>query len=309
MTANGTGRFDSDLRANQNGVLIYVGMDTDLIYTVTKDGRMIWDSPDAPGVDLYAGGISRNGSLAVLGAVRSGSRPGFAVLVRRSAGFTPGSLAGTWNVCGFSNDHAAPDSGGNVGRVTFDGFGGWTSQTWWNVDGEIIPMADGAGTYAVDANGSCRIRFPGTGEVVGTVHPGGAFLAASGGAADGTSPTVYVFVRRAEGASAAILTGTYAIAGLEYDPAEGGFVSRAGTLVANGAGGFTATITRNEQGTILPVEEATGTYAIGPDGAMTLTSDGGETLQGGISPDGAYGVVGGSQGTLTPPCLHVFLRR
>ena len=46
-----------------------------------------------------------------------------------------------------------------------------------------------------------------------------------------------------------------------------------------------------------------------PDGLLTLTPTGGETMQGGVSQSGAFGVLGGSQGAGNPPCLYVFFRR
>ena len=160
------------------------------------------------------------------------------MFVRRSSGFGLGSLSGSWFGCGFSNNHTPPDTGGNVGLVDFDGLGGWTSSSWWNVDGAITASAPGAGTYEVDPDGSCRIRFGAGAELAGVVHPGGNLVVVSGGTAAGNWPTTYVLVRRSSGVTAATVTGSYALVGLGYDPGDDEFISRTGTVVADGAGGF-----------------------------------------------------------------------
>ena len=69
-------------------------------------------------------------------------------------------------------------------------------------------------------------------------------------------------------------------------------------MTFDGAGNFTATYTRNDNGTIVTGSDS-GSYSVASDGALSLTPEDGTTLEGSVGVNGdAIACGGGTKGAI-----------
>jgi hypothetical protein len=124
----------------------------------------------------------------------------------------------------------------------------------------------------------------------------------------GTPPAVAAALREATSAGLATFQGEYWIVCLARDPVSGDFRSFHGTASANGAGSVILTSTANTEGTITAEPPQTTTYSVAANGKFTVDA-GGDAIQGGISQDGKYAILGGGTVAGSAPTICVLCRK
>ena len=240
-----------------------------------------------------------------------GIKPGIYLTLRRGSGQTDASLSGGYRGCslGFITGVSKPEAG--TGSYTFGGDGTWSATFRTNVDGEVFgPHTYNLGTYTVAAAGGTNLLFDSGFTERGQLLAGGDVLCVSGGIVTGHSLLSHYFVREGSGMGTASLSGTYAVVGLFYDFGPGvlDWVGVGGTLTADGAGRYTATLRKNEETFISDPYTETGTYTVSATGHLVVTKGDGQVYEGGLSPDRTFGVYGGGTSTGSMPGVFFLVR-
>ncbi len=176
---------------------------------------------------------------------------------------------------------------GTVFTVTYDGNGGFSGSGTLNTGGNISSFAI-SGTYAVAADGTIA-----SSHLTPRVETSSGFVSADGNTivggafASGEMPYLRSMVRQGQpGASRASLVGPYLF--IVYS---GNGCTRL-QVTFDGAGNFTATYTRNDNGTIVTGSDS-GSYSVASDGALSLTPEDGTTLEGSVGVNGDVLVLAG----------------
>jgi len=307
ITADGAGSLDANTSHNDDTSVGGPDVQPGIPYSVAGDRTLSVLDPTMPGSTLAVGRVASNGGIALLGSIQDGEDPGLFLALRRSGTFNDASLDGDYAMCVFVHDDAADENGGDTGGLTFDGAGGAPGGVSVNRNGVISGAGFGA-TYTVAADGGFTLSFGALSNFRGGVLEGTNVIAAAGNTFNGEDPFFVVFVRLSAGASDALLNGSYFLVSLEYDVGGGAYRSVFGTLVADGAGGYTTSTRENVEGTVSGAAVGSaGTYAVAADGGLTLHVPG-ATLQGAVSPGGSFAVASGGVNGGENPMLYVLLR-
>lgn len=255
---------------------------------------------------VLAGCLAGGGGVAVATSIRGGDLPKLFGLLRETSGAGAVDLAGAWRF-GFFTVQAEGRS--SSGTATFDGIdaGVLDAGALLNLDGVLETATLGSpGAYAVAANGRVTLTFLFSGTFEGALDPTGE-LALLGGTTSGGIPGLLWFVKAATSASNATFSGDYCMVGLAFDYATPAMRSFGGGLAADGAGNALAQGTTNTEGTIGSTPPASLTYSVTADGTLTLVTPDG-TFVGGVSPSGAYAVVGGPNTAGADPAFYLLVR-
>jgi hypothetical protein len=140
----------------------------------------------------------------------------------------------------------------------------------------------------------------------GGVVAGGALAIWGGATTSGGDPALIVAVRSATSSTEGTFQGDYWIVRLARNHVTGGYSSLAGSLTADGVGGFALEGEANNEGT--PGSGSlTGSYVVDPDGTATLYLV--QPLPGGISQDGRFVVLGGAEAIVAYPTIALLVRK
>lgn len=261
----------------------------------------------------FTGGLARDGSVAAMTTITSHS-PAVLVLGRKGSGFSNASLAGDYHICAyFRNGGVDSELSWWGGTATFDGGGNCTGfVTGINNSGVIsLPGASTPfGTYTVAGDGTMVWTAPIGGPWQGGLFAGGELAVLAGSTQNGINFQFLLFlIRKGTGLSNATFSGSYRFVwtqALSVPPQRYQALTGAGT--AAGAGTFTSNefifINTDSEIQVSPAG-ANFTYAVAPDGALTL--EGGDYL-GGIAPSGRFAVVGGGTTGASLPSIVLFVR-
>ena len=270
------------------------------------------------GYPYATGRVSATGQHAALTWLEPGGIPGSLLALRRRADlpgadsdYTDADLAHVYNGCGLEYIPGSDLVRGTVGRYTFNGTGGWSGTYTVNLEGDVYgSQVFGPGAYSVNSAGGTTFIYESGFDLTGNLNENGDLLAVAGGISDGDALYQVVFVRAGTGLGNASLSGTYQLAGLYYDFRAGvqDWVAVGGTLTADGAGGYTATLRNNQATSISAPYTQTGTYAVSSSGELTLTRSSGEAFGGGLARDGTFAVFGGGTTDLSMPSLFFLVR-
>jgi len=246
-------------------------------YTIAADGAA---TVSVTGSTTMNGSVSADGGDAnrlVLAQVTPGQMPSIAIGVRQGqSAFTNANVEGTYRqvLLSRSVDHGA------VLTISFDGAGHFSYTEIENDAGVITPNAK-SGSYNVGADGAMTLFI--TDDLFsfsGGVSADANTLVLTRTTA-GQPPNLTVAVKQARNTfTPADFNGPYELVAYR-STGEFGVLS---TITPDGAGSFSATETRDDDGTIANVT-TTGTYRVDSSGALTLTVTGGSTGQGGLSTD------------------------
>jgi hypothetical protein len=301
LTADGVSMLSLTVTENVDGV-ITPQAPSGLGYALDAARNLRWQA--TPMTDIAAGGISADGRLAVLGTVQTGSFPALIFAGKRVGPHGAASLSGAYHVFGFVHDWSGPQDLTVFGTCTFDGVGTASLSALQNAGGSIAGPFPDAGTYTVSPDGVLDYTF-GFGQVFqGGVYAGGSLAVTCGATSAGGDPALFVFVKAGAGLGNATLSRSYFIAGFQRD-LSADWASATGTLVANGTGSATVTLTTND-GTIGMDPPVMLSYAVAADGATTYAV--GDTFAGAVSADGGILVLAGGTSVLSNPVLFVGIR-
>jgi hypothetical protein len=259
------------------------------------------------GSTSHEGGISPDGELAGLGTAQAfGVDSGALFLVRSSAGRTTAQMAGDHHVVALT--YAAASHQVVLGTATLDALGdGISTVLESNTDGTL-----GASTpqiaigVAVAPDGT--ISHAGNLALEGGMRADGTIAVLGGGTAIGSDRRVLVYLRKATAATTATLVGSYTIVGLGYRPGTDLFEGIRGTLVCDGAGIATQSLTYDTEGVQTPVTPPFSSYSVGTDGTLNVRIDD-RNVRGAVSADGSVAVLGSVVTPGTPAALYVLIRR
>lgn len=306
-TSDGLGGMTGSTQTNDTGVVSLPAPIPDFNYTVGGDRSVTWEEVAVPGVDALSGGLSSDGGLLTLASVAAGSDPMMAILARQAGTYTVASLNGTYHVAGWTLNLPGATNASQFGTVTFDGAGNGTYLAPANEEGSLVAASSIPFTYDVSSGGGLGVFFS-TWNWVGLVRSGGELVLAGGAIDSGDFPALQVMIKHSTGASAATVNGSYFIAGLQHDPGTPAYVSLTGRAVANGAGGVDVTFTENEEGTITTSPSDSATYTVAANGAMTVTTGGGEAYLGAVTPTGDAMMLGGPNTVGADPGFFFLIR-
>jgi hypothetical protein len=242
--------------------------------------------------------------MTAAGSVMVPSGPEIVALIKRGSGFSDASLSGAYHFSGFAVSFGSTFS--YFGVITFDGIGSAALNLGFNIEGAISPPAPTTATYSVAADGQVTLTFTGGDAYTGTILPDGGLALLGGSTINGQAPAALALVPKTSGASNATLNGTYQLIGMEREGS--GFTSLTGSVVADGSGSLTATFTRNTDGVITTSGPDIVSYSIDADSTLRI-DPAGEEFIGGVSPTGAYAILGGPTLTGTNPKFFVLMRR
>lgn len=294
--------------ANADGSSFLMGArNVDGTYTSPFGGPASWaTAPD--GTFTYggfAGGITRLGDVAI-GSAAAPDDPGIVIFLRKSGVFNTSTLSGSQHLVRLRKVLGTPDriqSSHHV--VAFDGVGGYAGvagTSTRNVEGNVDSASFGSGSYGVTADGSFS-----TGNTEGGLLDG-AIVGLAGGRVSNDDPLGFAFVSASVGMSVSRFRGRYAVVGLQYDYGSTAYRSTHAILEADGAGGGTVVGSQNVQGTAVPLANAGIAATVSSNGTLELTLPGGDTLRGGIAPDGRIVVLGGATQAGSDPAMYVLVR-
>ena len=306
MGSDGAGSFSSAFDYNADTA---TGSTTqDHFYTIGVGRRLGFANEFG---EYAIGRVAESGRLAALSWLVPGRIPGLLLNLQRGLNQTNADLTGTYRGCfiGFTTGVNKPEGG--AGTYTFGGDGTWTGTWNANIDGLIIgPQTPAPGTYDVSEPGAVRWVYGNGFTLRGQLLRGGAVLSVAGGTVDGDQLYWHCFVKQASGLDTSALSGTYALIGIEYDFDVGtlDWIGVGGTWTGNGAGGYTATFQENEATSISSPVTETGTYAVGADGRLTVTTSDGEVYLGGLSGDRVFAVYGGGISEGSKPGIYLLVR-
>ncbi|MGO9016001.1 MAG: hypothetical protein ACLQF0_13610 [Dissulfurispiraceae bacterium] len=178
-------------------------------------------------------------------------------------------------------------SGGIVGEFgdsTYDGKGNGTYTGNYSSSSGAHQAESDSGTYSVSANGSFTL----TGTSGGVTNCGlsaDTNTAVCASVSNKTYQSINVLVKAASsGLSNANLSGTYYLASLDESA---GFTAEFGSMTFDGKGNgtFTGTMGSSTGTGANQTDNDTGTYAVNPNGAFTLTGTSGSVMNCGLSAD------------------------
>ena len=304
--SDGAGGCPFDGHTNSNTNVGAAG--ADMTYAVGT-GRALTLS--ISGTPLFAGRVSASGALAVFATHLAGRRPGIQIDIRRDGSHADSDLLGDYTLCSIEYLFGSDQVRGVVGSLDFNGSGTWTGSYTLNAEGTVTPgVSFSAGAYQVQADGTTQVTYDFGLRNEGQLLQGGDVLAVAGGIMTGSNLYMSVYVRGSSGKTAASFSGTYAVSGLTYDyrPGVREWAGLFGTLTADGAGGYTATLRRNMSDAVSSPFTETGSYTVSAAGGIRFTGDDGVVRHGALSPDTTFCAYGGGLSANSFPALFVLVK-
>jgi hypothetical protein len=292
--------------ANRLGVILDPSAPEDISYSVGSD-RLFDLIPQLPGISFFRGGITETGDVVSAAGILPGLPPTLFLMGRRGGTYDESSLSGTYRFARYGGTVIGPTNVAGWGSFTFDGAGGGAYEFSVNVEGAVFG-ANPLFTYDVAADGDLSLDLGGGFVVEGSIVAGGEILLASGGRTAGDNPVNYVLVRQGAGYVDADLEGQYFMLLLMHDPATSAYIAFTGILIADGAGANTFLGLRNEDGIVTYSESDDVSTVVAPDGTVTFTTSGGDTLLGGMSSDRRFLTAAGTTNAGGAPTF-LFLHR
>lgn len=306
VTSGGLGVMDTAIWHNASGVPEGPQVETGTPYLIGEDRGVTIVDPMDPAKTRATGRIAASGAVLALGSTQGGSEPGMWITALEGGTFSDASLNGAYHYCGFGFDPGSGADTGTTGIATFDGNGTVTLAATENREG--IPSSEGGSVgYSVGTDGSVTFDLAAPQSVRGGILAGGNLVVVAGLEFGPSYPIVLIFIPMSSNASPSLVSPEYFITGLEADISSGDYESITGLIVTDGKGGYTAHTTRNEEGVISGDPTTTGNYVLESDGRISITTPGG-TYRGGLSPDGAFAVLGGPLTANDNPALFFLLR-
>lgn len=301
FTADGAGGASRTYVANDLGAISGPFFQP-FTYTVGADGSLALSA----GLLVSArGGLTADGSAALLGMVAPNLNPGVMTLFRRSGIYSPASLTGLYHMVLFTVFPSDGSTATFTGPVTFDGAGGAAfTGVDRNVMGAHTPVT-ASFTYTVAGDGASTETFGG-GPCTGGLVAGGALGIWGGSPTTTENPLLLVVVRAATSASLATFQGEYWMVRLSRSPVIGGYVSNAGLASADGMGAVAFQLTSNSEGTA-STGSGGAAYTVAADGTLALALA--QPQLGGITQDGRFAILGGASGASANPTITLFVRR
>jgi hypothetical protein len=303
--ADGIGSSSWTLAMNDGGVVNPPAAMGDMPFVVHDDRSMAFEL--APHVSFADGGISEDGALAVLASVWAGMSPRLFLLARREGVFNDASLNGLYRLAGHLASVPGLSNAAAWADVTFDGLGGGTATLALDNEGVIVGPAVLPIVYAVSADGQLTLEI-GALAVEGSLAAGGDVVLVGGGTNAGEFPSAFALVRAGAAMSDADFDGVYFAAALWHESATNEYHSFTGTLHPDGAGSATLFGTDNEEGVVTAMPADGATFTVAPDGALVLTTSGGDVLVGGLTQDGRYAALAGGTNAGADPIFVVLVR-
>ena len=276
-------------------------------FAVESDRRFTFESQFA-GHDDALGVISATGDLAILAGITPDTWPTIRLFGRRAGVHDDASLSGTWRFAGYSATAAGANTAAIWGTVAFDGAGGGSSEMSVNSEGATFGPALRGVTYAVAPDGSTTLGFAGGLELEGGITGGGDVLILGGSTVAGDHPNLYVFIRAGAGLSDADLVGGYGLVGMTQQIAGGLYTSLSGHFEADGMGWAEFAGLANHEGAVALEPTTVISTFVGPTGALSFVTPGGDSLVGALSPDGRFGMFCGPTNAGSDPSFFLILR-
>lgn len=305
VVSDGAGKLLAATASNDNGSYTGPGLEDDIPYEIATDLSMIVRDPTDLLHVMASGWINAAGTVALLGSTHPGDDPALWVTVKRQGTFTAADLGGDWGGCGWVM--SLPGHHGFAGPFSFDGVDSGSGAPVHNNDGTVTPGGL-VFTYTVSDQNRVSLDIANLGTFEGGIHPNGQAMVLAGCTTDNQPPAFFAFARKPTAPTLALLSGTYALTGIEHDPAAGTYRSSVGTAVSDGGGNLSVTMAENVEGVVAPGPAAAATYAFGATGYLTLVTDGGMTLDGVVSPDGTFAVMGGGTSAGASPMIYLLAR-
>jgi hypothetical protein len=304
--ADGQGAVTLEWHSNVLGVIVD-GLPEEVPYSISSD-RVLEVVPILHGIAAYRGGITEEGDVAAMSTSLGGLQPGLVVFGRKEGAYDLTSLTGTYRFARYGGVVLGPSNVAGWGTVTFDGLGGGTATTSSNQEGFVFGPAAPAITYQVGVDGAMRLDLGGGVIVEGQISANGDLLLLSGGTVADANPATYVLVRQGAGMSDEDFDGQYFVVALLHDPATNSYASFTGVFLADGAGNGDMLGLLDSDGDVSLPPGETSTTSVAADGTVTLTTLGGDTLVGGISPDGRFAALAGTTNPGGGPSFVFLLR-
>lgn len=277
-------------------------------YVVHGDRRLGWSQP-WDGHLRTVGGISVDGSVALLSPIEAGSRARLDVRIRQGAGLDESILSGAYYFGAFGAEVAGVQTLSRWGRLTFDGAGGGDITIGQNVEGVISGLGNIGISYSVAPNGQISLDIFGAQTYSGWASENGEMVILGGGVNGGDDPHMMVAVRQGTGFSDASSLGTWFLAGISQEVGTNAYSSFAGSLLSTNPGLVDASGFTNNEGKVEWGEPSNGIpISISENGSFILSTGGGEDFIGSISSNGRFGVLAGPVNAGTNPALYVLLR-
>ena len=207
----------------------------------------------------------------------------------------------TWWFTSLSAEITTPEGAVSWGTIELDGAGGATVISKENDGTTAAAQPQHTGTFTVDANRDMNLTLSSL-PITGRVSEDGQVMAASAVVA-ATDPNMLVAVLKGGTHSLASVAGTYAI--VAQTPVDTVF---SGEATFSASGSFTWDFVTNGGVGHAP-QTAMGTYTVSADGAIAATLAGGNTFEGGISPNTRYMTLGGATTTQGGPAFFFLIRR
>ena len=277
-------------------------------YVVHGDRRLGWSGSN-DGHFRTMGGISADGSVAIMAQTRETTRPRLDVRVRQGAGLDDSVLNGAYWFGAFGAEVGGVQTLSRWGRVNFDGMGGGDITISQNVEGVISPLGNIGISYSVAANGQVSLDIFGAQTYAGWANENGELVILGGGVNAGDDPHMMVIVRQGTGFSDASSLGTWFLTGISQEIGTNTYSSFAGSLLSNNPGIVSASGFTNNEGKVEWGEPSWSIpISIADTGAFVLSTGAGEDFIGSLSDSGRFGVLAGPVNAGSNPALYVMIR-
>ena len=288
-------QFDPSLEGAPDGQYAVVGFD--------DSGRTYWGFIAIENVGLAWSGITVyaphqcNGGMSMftVGGATAGTDNSQSIFVgfeSPSGSYSTASLSGEYWYVRFMHDGDASEHKTETGTITFDGSGSYTRAYLKNTDGTVISDSR-TNSYAVDPDGALTISTTGA-AFEGSLNSDASMFTV-GGATAGTdnSQSIFVGFESPSGSySTASLSGEYWYVRFMHDGDASEHKTETGTITFDGSGSYTRAYLKNTDGTVIS-DSRTNSYAVDPDGALTISTTG-AAFEGSLNSDASMFTVGGA---------------
>ena len=300
---DGASALNLNLVTNSDGDALGIA-DGQLPYTIEADGDLVIR---ALGVPAFEGGISSNGTAAVLGAVNGFAECGIEFLLRRPIGLDPEVVQGAYHMISYIRNAPINQHIGISRLVEFQAgnairlLGGGVS----NNNGIVAQNIQIDRIYSVQPDGAISITFGPSNSTAGGVNPTGDF-AILGGTVPSGVPRMDALIRASTAATTGTLSGEYYVVSFETEVTN--HISRTGTVVFDGAGGGLATMKRKAGSGLVQTDIDQLNYQVDANGAVVaFYQSRATTLNGAVSPDGRFAILGGA--ATGRPTFEILIRK
>ena len=307
-TADGAGTMTLAVGENDTGVVSPPTPPSDVDYQVHVDyGFTIGNF--GPNAVFARGGITEDGAMAGVMTVIDGIDPTLWLFGRRATALEDDTdVQGTWHFARYTANIAVPLNVAGWGTVDFNGAGGGTYEEWNNQEGATFGPVNPPLIYEVLSGGRIGIQFGANNIVFGSILAGGDVIFCSGSSVAGGPPTLYVLIRAGAGMADTDFTGFHHMLTIGHESGSNSYSTFTGTAQSEGMGVSQFIGMRNEDGTTTTSGIDGVLWTVAPNGAVTFTTGGGDTLHGAISPDGRVIAGAGTSNAGGDPAFFLFFR-